>query len=223
MGKEHTIVVVDDNELMRILVCRTLSEEGYRVIGLDNPFEAPRVIHRERPALVLLDVQMPGLSGPRLLEICKGQEYFKQTVFFFHSALDRGSLLELTLSSGAHGYVQKPWTRSVLLERVREGLERYNQLLEHQELPTWHEEKTANGFQGVESFARHEEGSALRFTRVDHTTQKVHQLIDELENAHAKRDAESVETLALQLRDVQVELEEDDAERLETFLELFGY
>jgi CheY-like chemotaxis protein len=58
------IVVAEDEEAVRDLWCDVLSGAGHRVLGARNGFEALDLIRSVVPDLVLLDLRMPGLSGP---------------------------------------------------------------------------------------------------------------------------------------------------------------
>jgi CheY-like chemotaxis protein len=58
-----TILVVDDEPQIRRVLQATLSSNGYDVIEAKNGKEAITAVLRERPDLILLDVNMPGMSG----------------------------------------------------------------------------------------------------------------------------------------------------------------
>jgi DNA-binding response OmpR family regulator len=62
-----TILVVDDESQIRRVLRATLSSDGYDVIEAKDGLEAIDMVIRERPDLILLDVNMPGMSG---LEAC---------------------------------------------------------------------------------------------------------------------------------------------------------
>ena len=84
---EGTVVVVDDAPVFRQLVATVLGQAGYRVREAGTAEEALGLAAEERPALVLLDVVLPGLSG---YELCRRlREQF-------------GSALPIIFVSGAH-------------------------------------------------------------------------------------------------------------------------
>jgi two-component system KDP operon response regulator KdpE len=64
---DTTILVVDDEPQIRRVLRATLSSNGYEVIEAQSGQEAVEMVVRERPELILLDVNMPGMSG---LEAC---------------------------------------------------------------------------------------------------------------------------------------------------------
>jgi CheY-like chemotaxis protein len=66
-----TILVVDDEEQIRLLLQEELVEEGYQVITADNAKDALKIVEQEALDLVVLDIRMPGMTGvealPRIL------------------------------------------------------------------------------------------------------------------------------------------------------------
>lgn len=60
---ELVVLVVDDDASLRRVLERALSHRGYRVLLAGTPEDAYQMLHRERPDAVLLDIQMPTMSG----------------------------------------------------------------------------------------------------------------------------------------------------------------
>ena len=74
------ILIVDDDERLRRLLERFLSEQGYRVRGVENAEQMDRVLARELFNLVVLDLMMPGEDGLSVCSLCFFQlqkEYFQ--------------------------------------------------------------------------------------------------------------------------------------------------
>lgn len=65
--KKHTILVVDDEESVRLLYKEELEEEGYSVITAEDGEEALRKASLHRPDLITLDIRMPGMDGIEVL------------------------------------------------------------------------------------------------------------------------------------------------------------
>src|SRR5581483_964745 len=63
-----TVLIVDDDRDIVTMVALTLQREGYRVLPAYDGASALRVARAERPALVILDWEMPGMTGP---EVCR--------------------------------------------------------------------------------------------------------------------------------------------------------
>ncbi|TNF47141.1 response regulator [bacterium] len=69
-----TILVVDDEESIRLLYKEELQEDGYRVILASDGEEALRTIRKDRPDLITLDIRMPGMDGIEVLGRIKEME-----------------------------------------------------------------------------------------------------------------------------------------------------
>lgn len=121
----ETILVVDDEDMVRVLTARILRDLGYSVIEAENPVEALRALQglRERgeaePDLVLTDVVMPRMSGPDLLAALRAQKCEAKVVFmtgYPQSYRDLGK-------DGRYLVLDKPLTRAVLAHAVRQALD----------------------------------------------------------------------------------------------------
>src|SRR5919202_2478392 len=118
------ILVVDDDPTFRELVSTLLDRVGPRIVEAASGEEALEAARSERPSLVLLDVDVPGVSG---YEVCRElrEAYGHDLPIVFVSGmrterLDRvGGLL-----LGADDYVVKPFAADELLARVRRNLAR---------------------------------------------------------------------------------------------------
>ena len=90
-----TILVVDDEPHIRRVLRATLSGHGYDVIEANSGEEAIKVVLQERPDLILLDVNMPGMSG---LEACRKMSRGQDTGLRFQAQppkSDQSAKLEL--------------------------------------------------------------------------------------------------------------------------------
>ena len=71
MKKHPCIMVVDDEQTILRLLCRTLEPEGYGVIAVDNGESALALLDEHKPDLVILDVVMRGLDGFQVLDLMR--------------------------------------------------------------------------------------------------------------------------------------------------------
>jgi len=69
LGQDKTVLVVDDEEVIRDFFIRTLT--GYKVLTASSGEEALNIIRKDRPDLVLLDIKMPGIDGIETLKRIK--------------------------------------------------------------------------------------------------------------------------------------------------------
>ena len=122
-GGTETVLLAEDNEAVRVLTERVLRSEGYSVLVAAHGYEALQLAqaHAGTIHLLLTDVMMPGMSGPRLAEELEGDR--PETAVLFMSGyteqtvVERGSLREGII------YLQKPFSPGVLIRRVREVLD----------------------------------------------------------------------------------------------------
>ncbi len=66
-----TILIVDDEENIRILYKEELTDEGYDVLLASNGYEALEVLDARKPDAIILDIKMPGMDGVNLLKLIK--------------------------------------------------------------------------------------------------------------------------------------------------------
>ena len=72
--RQHKILVVDDEHLIRWSLEQNLKKQGYEVITAASGEEALKVVKEDSPDLMLLDIQLPGVDGLTVLERVKEQE-----------------------------------------------------------------------------------------------------------------------------------------------------
>ena len=116
-----TILVVDDEPQIRRVLRMTLSGNGYEVVEAGNGEQAVDTVLRERPSLVLLDANLPGISG---LETCSRiRRSFDGPIIMVTVRSSEHDKI-LALDSGADDYVVKPFAMGELLARIRAALRR---------------------------------------------------------------------------------------------------
>ncbi|HEX5449390.1 MAG TPA: response regulator transcription factor [Gaiellaceae bacterium] len=115
------ILVVDDDEDIRLLVRELLERAGYEVVEAADGREALKLMYTTPPALVLLDITMPDLDGYQTLERIRDLSEVPVAML-----TARSQELEKVrgLSAGADDYIAKPFGRQELLARVQALLRR---------------------------------------------------------------------------------------------------
>ena len=112
-----TAVVADDSKFMRALVRRVLERAGIEVVAeAANGEEAIEAVHRHRPDILVIDVNMPGLSGLEALKKLRGEGI--ATKFVVLTALDQPKIEEEAKALGAV-FLAKPLSPAKLLEAVK--------------------------------------------------------------------------------------------------------
>ncbi len=110
------VLFVDNDATMRIIAKKTI--EGHwdcKVFLAANGAEAIKIAHMEWPALILLDVIMPGLDGIQTLRKIREQGCQSPAIFVTAKA-DMSSLLGQEESLAVLSVIQKPFTPSILIE-----------------------------------------------------------------------------------------------------------
>ena len=118
----HKILIADDEPNIVISLEYLMKREGYDVsVARDGP-AALAAIRRERPALVLLDVMMPGMSGFEVCQAVRADESLAGVKIVMLTAKGRDTDVAKGTALGADAYVTKPVSTRELAERVRELL-----------------------------------------------------------------------------------------------------
>lgn len=115
------ILIIDDSPTALLAAKRALAAAGYEVITTDNPIITPTLIRRERPQLLLLDVEMPALSGDTVAQIVRqasGGLGPAGLGILLHSTKPAEVLAGLVASSGADGYLEKGKGSALLVQQV---------------------------------------------------------------------------------------------------------
>lgn len=128
MDNLATLLVVDDDVLLRKALFSTLSEAGYDVLEAGNGHQALSILESELVDLIIADVSMPGMNGYQLLAETRKEPRLVTIPFLFMSARTMDSDVRYGLELGADHYLPKPVNVEDLLAMVRGRLRRSRQL-----------------------------------------------------------------------------------------------
>jgi len=121
---KRKVLVVEDEKDIRELVRYNLEQEGFAVLEAEEGELALALVQRERPALVILDIMLPGMSG---LDICRtirqGDETARLPILMLTAKAAEVDKV-VGLEMGADDYVTKPFSPRELLARVKAVLRR---------------------------------------------------------------------------------------------------
>jgi DNA-binding response OmpR family regulator len=119
-----TVLVVDDEAIVRDVVVRYLRRDGYETREAATGDEAREILEAESPELVVLDVMLPGTDG---LELCRWIRSRSELPVIMLTARGGETDRILGLELGADDYVTKPFSPRELAVRVRNVLRRSRQ------------------------------------------------------------------------------------------------
>lgn len=114
----HRVLIVDDNELNRDMLARRLERKAYEVIVARSAREAIKRISEERLDLVLLDIEMPEMSGLEALKTIRESRSATELPIIMVTARNQSDDVVKALSMGANDYVTKPVDFAVALARI---------------------------------------------------------------------------------------------------------
>ena len=114
-----TILVVDDDEMILKMAEFVLQQEGYEVVKVMSGMSCLDYLKYNKPDLILLDVEMPIMSGIQTLEIIRGNEEYQYIpVMFLTASADKETVVTAG-SLKAVDYVVKPFMPQDLVDRVK--------------------------------------------------------------------------------------------------------
>src|SRR3989442_4980412 len=121
-SRPDRLLVVDDNEMNRDMLVRRLARKGYAVGVADTARELEERIKQEKTDLVLLDIEMPDISGLDALKLIRKTYSPIQLPLIMVTARNQSEDIVKALELGANDYVTKPIDFPVALARVRTQL-----------------------------------------------------------------------------------------------------
>jgi len=119
----ETVLLVEDDEMVRTLVRETLERDGYRILDAPGPLEARRISdqHKEPIQLLITDVVMPKVSGRELAQQLVERRPSMKVLYM--SGYTDNAVVNSGILKKEVAFIQKPFTPMALAEKVREVLE----------------------------------------------------------------------------------------------------
>jgi two-component system KDP operon response regulator KdpE len=118
---EKTILVVDDDIGIRMMMQKLLESAGYRVITGEEGQSALEAAYDHRPDLVITDMDMPVTDGYKTIHMFHRDSEFQAPVIVVSGVIDMRNAQEV-LDAGASAFFQKPVDHTALLNKVSELL-----------------------------------------------------------------------------------------------------
>jgi len=114
------ILVVEDQEDNRRILRELLTNAGYEIIEAENGEEALAVVARERPDLILMDIQLPLLDGYEVTRRIKADPALRAIRIIAITSFALSGDESKARAAGCDAYVTKPYNPRALLAKIRE-------------------------------------------------------------------------------------------------------
>jgi two-component system cell cycle response regulator DivK len=116
------ILVIEDQEDNRQIVRDLLAASGYELIEATTGEEGLEAAARERPDLILMDIQLPGIDGYEVTRRIKADPKLRQIPIIAVTSYALSGDDKKAFAAGCDGYVTKPYSPRLLLAKIREYL-----------------------------------------------------------------------------------------------------
>jgi len=130
MRRESTILVVDDEDIIRNILVKLLHTTGYNVLQASNSTQAMTMIRQHNPDLMLLDMIMPGVDSLEVLKTIRGDDRWQDIPVILISAIDDLELVTTYIEAGIDDFLPKPFNNALLNLKISNALENRNSQLE---------------------------------------------------------------------------------------------
>jgi two-component system alkaline phosphatase synthesis response regulator PhoP len=148
------ILVVEDEPDIRKLVQYNLAQERFKVLEAEDGEQALKIVQRDKPHLLILDLMLPGLSGIELCRILRDRTDTARLPILMLTAKAGETDRVLGLEMGADDYLTKPFSPRELVARVRAILRRAASAAQTEPLPAYDKGVLKIDFTTYEVFAR---------------------------------------------------------------------
>jgi len=118
------LLVIDDNKVNRILLSRSLEQQGHEVETAENGKEGLEKLRAQPFDLVLLDIEMPEMDGYQVLEACLNDTDLRNVPIIMTSSMDELDSVVKCIELGAEDYLNKPVNPVLLRARINASLEK---------------------------------------------------------------------------------------------------
>ncbi|MCU7496897.1 MAG: sigma-54-dependent Fis family transcriptional regulator [Ignavibacteria bacterium] len=132
MKSKQSILIVDDEKIVRESLYHWFIEEGYNVDTAEDAEAALKIIEKGKYELMLVDMKMPGMSGLELLD--KVKEIDKDTIFILITAFASVPTAIKALKNGAYDYITKPIDPDELAHIVEKAIHQKELRQENEQL-----------------------------------------------------------------------------------------
>ncbi|PKK91236.1 MAG: hypothetical protein CVV64_05555 [Candidatus Wallbacteria bacterium HGW-Wallbacteria-1] len=135
---QATVLIADDSPTILKLLRIHLTQRDYRVITVENGFDALKAVYEHEPDLIILDIIMPLMTGYQVCRILKNHRKYRDIPVIIFTTLEQRDKEYRALRTGANRYMQKPFEPEFLCDCVAD-------LLKDREINSSSSEKDSSG------------------------------------------------------------------------------
>ncbi|MFH2201760.1 MAG: response regulator [Elusimicrobiota bacterium] len=117
--RRKKVLIVDDDANIRGMLAMLFAEQDIRILEAARGDEAVKLAQEELPALIVLDINLPGMTGLDALTLLRAGEKTRDIPIIMCTAHDTLDAVERCLQAGANDYIQKPFDLQHVLAKVR--------------------------------------------------------------------------------------------------------
>jgi two-component system alkaline phosphatase synthesis response regulator PhoP len=161
MASAQKILVVEDEPDIRKLVQYNLTQERFSVLEAEDGEQALKLLQREKPNLVILDLMLPGLSGMELCKLLRQRSETAKLPILMLTAKAGEADRIVGLEMGADDYLAKPFSPREMVARVRAILRRSEATAPTEAAPAYEKGSLRIDFSTYEAFVR---GKSVKLT-----------------------------------------------------------
>lgn len=114
------VLVVEDNDLNMKLFCDLLEAYEYHPLQTKNGFEAIEIAKKEQPSLILMDIQLPDVSGLEITQRIKSDALTSRIPIVAITAFAMKGDEEKVRKAGCEGYISKPISVKIFMDTVKQ-------------------------------------------------------------------------------------------------------
>jgi len=122
MNNKKRILVVEDNETNMYLISFILKSRGYEIIEAKSGEEGVDIAVKERPDLILMDIQLPGIDGLDATKRIRKSKAAREIPIVALTSYAMTGDREKSLSAGCTGYIEKPINPDTILGEIEKYL-----------------------------------------------------------------------------------------------------
>ena len=121
------ILVVEDNEINMYLSCRILKSSGYEVIEARSGEEGVELAIKEKPDLIIMDIQLPGIDGYEATKRLRKSEADGEIPIIALTSYAMAGDRKKAIKAGCTGYIEKPINPETFISETKKFLEVKNE------------------------------------------------------------------------------------------------